>query len=148
MQANRAVAVAATKTSSSRRGIANGYRSGLEETISEQIATVTGKPAAYETTVIRYSKPSSDHRYTPDFVLPNGIIVESKGRFLPDDRKKHLLIKQQHPDKDIRFVFSNPKARLSKTSLTTYAAWCDKYGFQWANKVVPVEWFKETLQCA
>ena len=44
--------------------------------------------------------------YTPDFLLPNGIIIETKGRFTPEDRRKHLLIKKQHPDLDIRFVFS------------------------------------------
>ena len=35
--------------------------------------------------------------YTPDFVLPNGIIIETKGRFTVADRRKHLLIKKQHP---------------------------------------------------
>ena len=57
--------------------------------------------------------------YTPDFELPNGIIIESKGRFVAADRKKHLLVQKQHPELDIRFVFSNSKAKISKGSKTT-----------------------------
>ena len=32
--------------------------------------------------------------YTPDFVLPNGVIIETKGRFVAADRRKHLEIKK------------------------------------------------------
>lgn len=53
---------------------------------------------------------------------------------------KHLHIKAEHPDLDIRFVFSNSKQRISKTSKTTYADWCLKHGFQYADKEVPKEW--------
>lgn len=98
----------------------------------------------YETTRVTYTKPETSHKYTPDFVLPNGIIVESKGRFLTADRQKHLLIKQQHPHLDIRFVFSRSKERISKTSNTTYAAWCMKFGFAYADKDVPDAWLTET----
>ena len=30
--------------------------------------------------------------YTIDFTLPNGILVETKGRWVAEDRKKHLLM--------------------------------------------------------
>ena len=69
--------------------------------------------------------------------------MESKGRFVTEDRQKHLLVKKQHPELDIRFVFSNPRARISKTSATTYAAWCDKHGFLYAEKFIPAAWLKE-----
>lgn len=59
------------------------------------------------------------------------------------DRKKHLLVKIQHPDLDIRFVFSNPNAKLRKGSPTTYADWCKKNGFLYAGKTVPLEWVQE-----
>lgn len=124
------------------RGIVEGYRSGLEEKLAAQLSQA-GVPAEYETMTIPYEKPASKHRYTPDFVLPNGIIIESKGRFVTADRSKHLLVKKQHPHYDIRFVFSTSKARISKTSKTTYAAWCEKYGFLYADKLIPVEWLKE-----
>ncbi len=99
----------------------------------------------YETKKIAYVTPEKPHKYTADFDLPNGIIVETKGRFVTADRQKHLLIKAQHPLLDIRFVFSNSRARISKTSATTYAAWCEKHGFTFADKRVPEAWLKEKL---
>ena len=139
-----------TMTSSSRtsdarkRAIAEGYRSGLEEVVAQDL-TLRGVVFTYEEVIISYSKPQKSHKYTPDFVLlENGIIVETKGRFLTADRQKHLLIKQQHPHLDIRFVFSNSKAKISKTSKTTYADWCVKNGFKFADKKVPEAWLKET----
>lgn len=122
--------------------LAAGYRSGLEKVIGEQIAAA-GVACEYESEVIRYEHPARTARYTPDFPLPNGIIIETKGRFIPGDRKKHLLVKAQHPNKDIRFVFGNSRARLSKTSKTTYADWCNKHGFLYADKWIPAAWLKE-----
>lgn len=119
-----------------------GFRSGLEERIAEKL-TKLGVDFKYEEVVIKYIKPASTHKYTPDFVLPNGIIVETKGRFLQADRMKHLLVKEQNPTMDIRFVFSNSNSRISKTSKTTYAAWCEKHGFKYADKTIPQEWLDE-----
>lgn len=82
--------------------------------------------------------------YTPDFdFLSNGIIIESKGRFVTSDRKKHLLVKRQHPDLDIRFVFSRSSTRISKQSKTTYAVWAAAKGFQFADRLIPPAWFAE-----
>jgi hypothetical protein len=80
--------------------------------------------------------------YTPDFVLPNGIIVECKGRLTVHDRTKHLRISEQHPHLDIRFVFQydNP---ITKGSKTRYTDWATKHGFQWAMKTIPKEWKEE-----
>ena len=124
------------------RGIAQGYRSGLEEQLAEQLKQA-GVEAEYESTTIRYEQPASQHRYTPDFVLPNGIIVESKGRFAAQDRKKHLLVQQQHPHLDIRFVFNRSASRIAKGSKTTYADWCRKHGFKFADKCIPLAWINE-----
>jgi hypothetical protein len=44
---------------------------------------------------------------------------------------------------DIRFVFNYSKSRISKKSSTTYAMWCEKHGFQYADKSIPAEWLKE-----
>lgn len=98
---------------------------------------------AYEGYCIKYEIPSSMHTYTPDFPLPNGIIVESKGLFETTDRQKHLLIKKQYPHLDIRFVFSNPNQKINKGSKTSYADWCVKNGYKYAKKLIPVEWLKE-----
>jgi len=116
-----------------------GFRSGLEVKIAEQLKSA-GVEVEYETTKIKYVVPESLHTYTVDFVLPNGVMVETKGRFLLSDRKKHLLIQKQHPDLDIRFVFSNSKTKISKGSKTSYADWCLKNNFKFADKEVPAEW--------
>jgi len=118
-----------------------GFRSGLELDLDEALKS-DGIDGEYEQHTIKYTKPATQHTYTPDFKLPNGIFVESKGRFLTDDRKKHLLIKAQHPNLDIRFVFTNSKSKIRKGSKTTYADWCIKYGFQYADKLIPEEWYK------
>ena len=119
-----------------------GYRSGLEDRISEQLKSLS-VPFKYEEFKIKY-EVNEVRTYTPDFELPNGIIVESKGRFVAADRKKHLLVQQQHPDLDIRFVFSNSKAKLNKGAKSTYADWCIKHGFLYADKTIPEEWLNET----
>ena len=119
-----------------------GYKSGLEENISNQIGS-KGIEIKYETEKVSYIVPASEHTYHPDFRLPNGIRVETKGRFVLADRKKHLLVKQQHPELDIRFVFSNSKNKINKKSKTTYADWCEKNGFKYADKVIPDSWFEE-----
>jgi hypothetical protein len=119
-----------------------GWRSGLEERVAEQLNQL-GVEYTYEKLKLKYIRPASEHVYTPDFVLPNGIIVETKGRFLPADRMKHMMVKKHNPDVDIRFVFSNSNARISKASKTTYAMWCRKNGFLYADKVIPKEWIEE-----
>jgi len=110
-----------------------GYRSGLEQTMSTLFQEVYGQPVDYETEKIQYVVPASTHKYTPDFKLPNGIYIETKGRFMPADMKKHLLIKQQHPDLDIRFIFQNPNSTNSKRTKTTYANFCEKHGFRYCS---------------
>ena len=119
-----------------------GYRSGFEHKISEQLEQQSIDPQ-YETTVVKYTIPSRDSKYTVDFTLPNGILVETKGRWMPDDRKKHLLVKEQHPELDIRIVFQSAKSKLRKGSKTTYADYCDKHGIQWAEKTIPQSWIDE-----
>lgn len=116
-----------------------GYRSGLEEEIAKQLEA---KRVQYE-----YEKERiTYHRtcyYLPDFKLPNGIFIEAKGRFTKEDRGMLLKVKKQHPDLDIRLVFSRSKARISKESSTTYAQWCERWGFPYADKQIPEEWLSE-----
>lgn len=145
----------ATAKSQDQRGRREGYRSGLEALTAEWLESV-GVDARYEdpSSIITYTKPAKTSRYTPDFVLPNGIIIETKGRFITADRQKHLLIKEQRPEEDIRFIFSNPNSRISKTSRTTYGMWCEKHDFQYAKAptqkqiqdgapLIPLEWINE-----
>ena len=82
-------------------------------------------------------------KYTPDFYLPKqDIYIETKGFFDFADRQKHLLVKEQNPDIDIRFLFVNANNKLNKSSKTTYGAWCDKHKILWAEKSIPNEWLK------
>lgn len=121
---------------------ARGYRSGLEGKVAKRLEEL-GIEAEYEAYEIPYTVPKSSHKYSPDFVLPNGIIIETKGRFVLADRKKHLLLKDQRPDLDIRFVFSRSAQPINKGSKTTYADWCNKHGFLYADKLIPEEWIQE-----
>lgn len=95
--------------------------------------------AEYEPDRIQFI-PKARH-YTPDFYIEErDFYVETKGYFVSADRTKHLLIKEQHPDLDIRFVFLNANNRLSKKSQTTYAQWCDRYGFKYSDRRLPEQW--------
>ena len=74
--------------------------------------------------------------------------MEAKGAFNSADRKKHKLIKEQHPELDIRFIFSNSKTKIGKKSLTTYGKWCDLFKFKYhciqsTKQPFPQEWLKE-----
>lgn len=131
-----------TSRSGKQRAIQEGYRSGLEDSVAQQILS-KGLDVSYETPESRITYQKKASTYTPDFVLPNGIIIETKGRFLASDRTKHLLIQKQHPEKDIRFVFSNSRQKLYKGAKSTYADWCTRYGFQYADKLIPENWFSE-----
>ena len=97
----------------------------------------------YETFNIPYLW-QEDKKYIPDFILPNGIILEVKGRFMLEDRKKHLFIRDQHPEYDIRFVFDNPNRKLYKGGKMTYADWCDKHGFLYCKggEGIPKAWLR------
>lgn len=94
----------------------------------------------YETIRIPFQRPT---HYKPDYILANGIIVEVKGYFESDDRSKHLRVKADYPDLDIRFVFSNSAKTIGKKSTTTYAAWCEAKGFRYAEKSIPRGWLIE-----
>jgi len=124
------------------RALAAGYRSGLEEKVQKELEKLSAG-AEYECFRIPYEVPASPHFYTPDFLLPNGIVIETKGRFTIEDRKKHILIKEQYPDIDLRFVFSNSNNKIRKGSKTTYAMWCEKHGFKYHDKLVPTNWLNE-----
>lgn len=131
------------KESNEARGLRLGYRSGLERSLGSEIAAV-GQPVLFETFRVPYAIPAKLHHYTPDFMLANGIIIEGKGIFDATDRAKHLFVKSQYPELDIRFVFSSSRAKISKGSSTTLADWCRKYDYQFADKSIPLAWFNES----
>ena len=117
------------------------FRSGLEKRTADFLNKRKVK-FQYEEVKLKWQDLRM-RTYTPDFVLSNVIIIETKGRFISSDRTKHLFVKAQHPELDIRFVFSNPRAKLYKGAKSSYGDWCDKHGFQYARETIPVEWLKE-----
>ena len=133
---------AAKTLSQHEAALLHGFRSGLEDEVAAYLKA-EGIGYEYETVVIPYVKPERKHRYTPDFFLHNGIIVETKGRWETTDRQKMALVRAQYPDLDIRMVFNNPNARISKTSTTTYAMACTKLGLPFAAKKPPLSWLRE-----
>jgi len=120
----------------------SGYRLPYRSKFEVSVAADLGKRKVD----FQYEKVSFDYvpkirNYTPDFYLPESkIYIETKGRLTTNDRVKHLLIKDQYPDLDIRFVFVNANNKISRTSKTTYANWCDRHKFLWAESLVPMEW--------
>lgn len=132
------------KGSARAAGLRLGFRSGLEAKISADLEA-KGEPVVYETFKLPYIVPEKRHNYTPDWRLRNGILAEGKGIFDATDRAKHLFIKNQMPDLDIRFVFSgNPeKTPCGPGVKMTLAEWCRKWQFKFAWKLIPQEWLDE-----
>tara|TARA_R110002020_G_scaffold98569_1_gene234477 strand:+ start:139 stop:591 length:453 start_codon:yes stop_codon:yes gene_type:complete len=126
-----------------RKARAKGFRSGLEQIIAKQIKHA-GHKLRYETIKIKWID-FSVRSYTPDFVLDNGIIIEAKGFWSTADRRKHVEIKKQHSDLDIRMVFENSKRKIRKGSQTTYGDWCEKKEIIFCDRVIPKSWLKEEL---
>lgn len=95
----------------------------------------------YEITKVPYIVPESNHTYTVDWTILKGLLIETKG-YLADstERKKYVLIKEQHPELDLRFVFGDPNKKCGGMK-TTHAQWADKHNFSWCSIKD-----KETLQ--
>ena len=116
------------------------WRSGSESKTGDFLKA-QGVTFGYETIKIKYVEPATAHNYTPDFILTNGVIIEVKGLFSLEDRKKHLLVRRQHPKLDIRLLFDRPQSPIRKGSPTTYAMWCDDHQILWAKGPnPPLEW--------
>jgi hypothetical protein len=113
------------------------FRSGLEERIADNL-TKHKCSFEYEPMSVSYT---IEYKYTPDFVLSNGIIIEAKGFFRDDDQRKHRAVREAHPELDIRFVFSNINSRVQRRKLTC-GEWCEKYNFQYAQEKIPLEWIE------
>lgn len=109
-----------------------GYRSAGEMLMVSFLERCKVKYLYEERTLqIEYIIPESNHKYLPDFCLKkkDGTImyIDYKGEWDADDRKKHLLIQQQHPDLDIRMVFERDPTKQyigARGKSATYADIC------------------------
>ena len=122
-------------------------KSGLEKVVYDYLSKKKIK-FTYEGLRIDVTQPAQKRYYRPDFPIDNSFIVETKGQFVTADRKKHKIIKEQYPELDIRFIFSNSKTKIGKKSKTTYGKWCELHGFKYhcvqsTKEPFPKEWLKE-----
>ena len=114
------------------------YRSKFEAGIAASL-NQRRVPFKYEGLTLDYI---IEAKYKPDFILPNGVIVEAKGFFRPEDRRKMLAVKKQHPDLDIRLCFLNGNEKISRAKKSiTYGQWATRHGFQWSSRFVPNSWY-------
>tara|TARA_B100000780_G_scaffold137730_1_gene96391 strand:+ start:1411 stop:1854 length:444 start_codon:yes stop_codon:yes gene_type:complete len=121
------------------------YRSGLEKQTALALSE-SQKKVRYELLKIEW-EDLRYRTYTPDFQLDNGIFIETKGIFDSEDRRKHVEVRRQHPELDIRFVFSNARGKLYKGAKSRYCDWCDKNDFLYSHRLIPKEWLTERGRC-
>ena len=113
------------------------YRSGLEEQVAKLLDGL-GVTYEYESTRVPYT---IQHHYSPDFILPNHVLLETKGYWDAADRRKIKAVKKDNPELDLRMVFQSPFNKISKKSKTTYAKWCEKHDIPWTSwQDIPLEW--------
>ena len=146
-----------------KRSENNGFGSGIERTNSKRLEEA-GVQFEYESEACKfyYTKPvhkgkcsscgssevGSQHTYTADFKITTEsgkeIWIEIKGggySWTGETRAKHVLLKKQFPDRELRFVFCNEYALIGKGAKTTNKAWCKRHGFLCASKVIPKSWW-------
>lgn len=119
-------------------------RSGFERKLWKFLQT-HGVDFTYESLSIPYTVPSKKRRYTPDFILGNGIYVEAKGKLDAKSREKMQLVIEQNPGLDIRILLMRDN-KISKQSKTRYSDWCSKVGLKWhvsENGEIPAAWMEE-----
>ncbi len=121
------------------------YKSKWEVQVAEQIEKF-GLPIEYECDKILYIIPESKHNYNPDFRVNKDVYIEAKGKWTSEDRKKHVLLREQHPDIKIFIVFQNANQKIRKGSKTSYGDWATKHGIEWSHKQIKKEWLKEKVE--
>lgn len=79
--------------------------------------------------------------YTPDFILPNGIVIEAKGHFTASNRTTLVAVREAHDTIDLRLVFM-ANGKINRSSMTRYSDWCEQHNFEYALGSIPEEWLK------
>lgn len=115
------------------------FRSNFEQTIW-QAARRNRRQLKHEPFFIDYILKGS---YLPDFILPNGIIIEAKGYLDAACCRKMKAVKASNPELDIRFVFQHANGKRNKRAKLKNWEWAEKHGFPWAEGTIPLEWWKE-----
>lgn len=130
-------------------------RSKFERRVAAELTTL-GVKYEYETYVFTYASPIQGScvscggtnlftfkSYTPDFYLPSqDRIIETKGKWTADDRKKMRLVIEQFPDEKWCMLFMRDN-KIHRNSNTRYSDYCTKYGIEFAiyeKEGVPNKW--------
>ena len=110
----------------------------------EEILKTNNAEYDYEVTKIPYSVPESQHVYTVDFTI-KGLLIEVKG-YLSDhqERNKYVLLKQQYPELDLRFVFDNVNKLCGGTKYT-HGTWAEKHNFPYCG-IKDIETIKSWIE--
>jgi hypothetical protein len=114
-------------------------RSGFEDKVVADLRS-RGLLFSYEAVKLKYVLPEAT--YTPDIVLPNGIIVELKGYFRSESRRILLAVRKSHPKLDIRLVFQKLDSKVQGSKTMTCEAWATKYSFKYAETTIPDAWYE------
>lgn len=116
------------------------HRSGYEDRV---IADLDSRSVSFEYEPFGLSY-TIEATYTPDLELANGLIVECKGYFDYEARRKMLAVKRSNPGLDIRMLFvrDNP---IRKGTAYRYSDWCRANGFPFhVGEQVPESWVTAT----
>jgi hypothetical protein len=108
-----------------------GHRSKFETEVEILLAKLPGLSYEYEKDRFPYTITA---RYTPDWTLTvdgRTIILEAKGRFDYEERRKILGIFEANPSIDLRMVFMRDQ-KLTKVSKMKYSTWCEKHGIKYS----------------
>lgn len=121
----------------------NIFRSGFEERVIQELDN-KGVDYGYETHMLEYSLTK---QYVPDIIFTKEdgsvVMVECKGYWDKESRKKMKVVREQNPDADIRILFQRASEKISKESKTTYGEYATKVGYVWAEGTeIPEEWYK------
>lgn len=115
-----------------------GPRNAFERKIDDQLRKLKAG-AIYEGARIPYNIEGL--WYHPDWVLPNGNIIEAKGFLDKETKRKMVAVKKCNPNLKIFFVFYDAHKKISGTK-ETHADWAIRNGFGWSHEVVLEEWTK------
>lgn len=124
------------------------YRSWFEVDIAID-ALKNGVAFDYEKEHILWREPEKMRKYKPDFFVRRKkdnslLIVEAKGRWTADDRKKMCFVTEQNPDLDIRLLFERDNTLSKSKRSKKYSEWCDWKGLKYAiGRKIPKEWLDE-----
>jgi hypothetical protein len=127
------------------KGISKVTSTGIKVKSGYELKIMEANPGLiYEPNTFQYIL-----NYVPDYLLVTRtgkqIYIESKGRLTQTDRTKMRAVKMNNPGIDVRFMFENAFKKLTSSPRSmTYAQWCDKNGYKFAEGVlIPQQWKDE-----